>query len=105
MDLHLPFEDEDEGCTAAVSRVLLHHTLLEFAEGTREVVGDLTVVTGQGHGSGSAGSVLPAATRAFLTEECDPPIEVSDHPNNPGCFVVRSVSIEKWVAQHQQDKD
>ena len=68
MDLHLPFEGEGISCSAAVSRVLLHNTLLEFAEGAREVVGDLTVVTGQGHGSGSAGPVLPAATRTWTSK-------------------------------------
>ena len=40
------------GCTAAVARVILYHTLLEYKEGTRQIV-DLVVVTGQGHHSGN----------------------------------------------------
>ena len=39
---------------------------------------DLTVVTGQGRGSGDGGPVLPAVTRAFLMEEMAPPLEVRE---------------------------
>ena len=52
-----------------MARALLYHTLLEYAEGSRKIA-DLSVVTGQGHGSGSHGPVLPAATRGFLQEPC-----------------------------------
>jgi len=88
LDLH--------GLTAAVSRPLLLNTLYEYAEGERTIT-DLTVITGQGHGSGSAGPVLPAAIRVFLTEDIDPPIEITDDPSNPGRFVVTEAAIRNWV--------
>ena len=43
--------------SAAVSNALLDVTMHEFAEGGRSLA-DLTVITGQGHGSGSEGPVL-----------------------------------------------
>jgi len=58
-----------------------------------------TVITGQGHGSGSAGPVLLAATRAFLTEGIDPPVEITEVPSNPGLFVVRAAAIRKWTEE------
>ena len=85
------------GCPAAVARVILHHTLLEYAEGSRKIA-DLAVVTGQGHGSGDDGPVLPISTRQFLAEEMDPALEIWEVPNNPGRFVVPAASIQQWVS-------
>ena len=94
MDLHLPFEDLTGGCSAALARALLYHTLHECAEGSRMIV-TITVVTGQGHGSGSEGPVLPAATRKFLLEDCRPPLAVSEVKGNPGRFILRAKEIER----------
>ena len=85
------------GCPAAVARVILHHTLLEYAEGSRKIA-DLAVVTGQGHGSGDDGPVLPISTRQFLAEEMDPALEIWEVPNNPGRFLVPAASIQQWVS-------
>ena len=85
-------------CSAAVARVILYHTLLEYAEGSRKIA-DLAVVTGQGHGSGDDGPVLPTSTRQFLTEEMDPALEIRQVPSNPGMFVVPAASIQQWVSQ------
>jgi len=82
--------------TAAVTKALLLNVLYEYAEGER-TISDLTVITGQGHGSGSEGPVLPAATRTFLTEGIDPPLEITDVPSNPGIFVVTEAAIRNWV--------
>ena len=79
-----------------MARVILYHTLLEFADGSRQIA-DLAVVTGQGHGSGSDGPVLPTATRQFLTEEMQPPLQIEEVPSNPGRFLVSRGSIEAWV--------
>ena len=91
MDLHLA-----AGCTAAVARVILYHTLL----GSRKIA-DLAVVTGQGRGSGSDGPVLPTVTRQFLTEEMHPPLQIEEVPGNPGMFLVSRGSIEAWVQRVQ----
>ena len=82
--------------SATESKALLAHTLNEFFEGQREV-SDLVVITGQGHGSGSAGPVLGSATREFLTKGCDPPLEIIEVEGNPGRFVVQAASIRTWV--------
>ena len=85
--------------SAAVSRALLLNVLYEYMDGERTIT-DLTVITGQGHGS-TAGPVLPAATRAFLTEGIDPPIEITEVPKNPGIFVVTAAAIRDWVEKQQ----
>ena len=95
--MHLVRPEDTGACTAAVARVILYHTLLEFAEGSRKIA-DLAVVTGQGHGSSSAGPVLPTATRAFLREDMDPSLDVEEVANNPGMFVVPGASIQRWVS-------
>ena len=81
-----------------MARVILHHTLLEYAEGSREIA-DLAVITGQGHGSGDHDPVLPTSTRRFLAEEVDPALKIREVPNNPGRFIVPASSIEQWVSQ------
>jgi len=81
--------------SAAVSRALLLNVLYEYMDGERTIT-DLTVITGQGHGS-TAGPVLAAATRAFLTEGIDPPIEITEIPKNPGRFVVTAAAIRNWI--------
>ena len=97
LDLHLAEPETTGACSAAVARVILHHTLLEYAEGSRKIA-DLAVVTGQGHGSGEGGPVLPTATRQFLTEETAPALEIREVPSNPGMFVVSAASIRQWVS-------
>eukprot|EP00622_Pseudochattonella_farcimen_P001389 FR736071.1.p1 GENE.FR736071.1~~FR736071.1.p1 ORF type:complete len:180 (+),score=12.88 FR736071.1:2-541(+) len=86
-------------CSAAVARVILWHTLMEYVEGSREVA-DLVVVTGQGHGSGSGGPILPTSTREFLMGEMAPALEIREVPSNPGRFVVPRESIDAWVSEH-----
>ena len=76
------------------------NVLHDYADGKRTIT-DLTVVTGQGHGSGSAGPVLPMALRAFLSEGIDPPIEITEVPKNPGIFVVTAAAIRDWVEKQQ----
>ena len=66
---------------------------------------DLTVVTGQWRGSGDGGPVLPAVTRAFLTEEMVPPLEVREVRDNMGRIVVTGESIEAWVSARDRDRD
>jgi len=81
-----------------VRRALLDMTMHEFSEGSRAIA-DLTVITGQGHGSASRGAapVLMDSTRAFLTEGFDPSIRIDEVPGNPGAFVVPAAAIRKWV--------
>ena len=98
LDLHLANPGDSGACPAAVANVILYHTLLEFAEGTRMVMDFWEVVTGQGHGSREGRAVLPTSTRRFLTEETSPALEIHEVPNNPGKFVVPGYSIEAWVA-------
>ena len=64
---------------------------------------DLTVVTGQGRGSGEGGPVLPAVTRAFLKEEMAPPLEVCEVRENMGRIVVTGESIEAWVSARNRE--
>ena len=97
LDLHLASSERSSACTAAEARVILYHTLLEFAEGSRNI-SDLVVITGQGHGSSSAGPVLPTVTRAFLREDMDPSLDVEEVANNPGRFIVPGASIQRWVS-------
>ena len=72
----------------------------QFSAGTRAVV-DLKVITGQGHGSGSRGEgpVLIRSTRAFLTEQFDPPLAITEVPSNPGRFVLQATTIRHWAEQ------
>ena len=92
LDFHLA-----GGCPAAVARVILYHTLMEYVEGSRKIA-DLAVIMGQGHGSGDDGPVLPTSTRHFLEEEMDPAIAIWQVPSNPGRFVVPATSIQQWVS-------
>ena len=85
---------DTDGFPPAVARALLYHTLRECAEGSR-VIADISVVTGQGHGSGSEGPVLPAATRKFLLEDCRPPLAVNEVKGNPGMFILRAEEIDR----------
>lgn len=100
-DLHLTNPNcVDGACPAAVARVLMFHTLMEFAEGTREIDPQgWVVVTGWGRGSGENGPVLPGACRQFL-RELRPPIEIVDS-ENPGMFVVPAASIGAWVSRNK----
>ena len=82
-------------CSAAVARAILWHTLMEYAEGSREIA-DLAVITGRGHGSGSGGPILPTSTREFLMEVA-PAIEIREVPSNPGMFEATRGSICAWV--------
>ena len=88
LDLH--------GMTAAVSNALLDMTMHDFAEGRRRLA-NLTVITGQGQHSGSEGPVLIDSTRAFLTEQFDPPLKITEDPSNPGSFVLNVATIRNWV--------
>ena len=99
LDLHLAADTDSSGgaCCAAVARVLLYHTLHEFVEGTRAIA-NLTVVTGQGRGSGERGAVLPSSTRSFLQTQLKPSLAVTEVENNPGCFMLMAESIRAWVA-------
>ena len=77
-----------------MARALLYHTLLEYAEGYRQV-DDLVIVTGQGATWGNGHNhPLTAATRAFLVGDCDPSLEVE--PEELGKLVVEASSIERW---------
>ena len=105
LDLHLATTNADGGaCTASVANALLYDTLCEYAEGTREIQGDLEVVTGRGRGSGSDGPVLTTSTRAFLTTIMDPPLEIQDHPTNAGSFTVPAASLLKWASANGSSK-
>ena len=98
LDLHFAADTDSSGaCCAAVARVLLYHTLHEFVEGTRAIA-NLTVVTGQGRGSGERGAVLPSSTRSFLQTELKPSVAVTEVENNPGRFMLMVESIRAWVA-------
>jgi len=100
-DLHM--KSDVNSATASVANALLYHTLCEYAEGSRQIQGDLEVVTGRGRGSGKNGPVLPTSTRTFLTKVIDPPLEVRDNPINPGCFTVTATSLKEWVASRESN--
>ena len=82
--------------SAASANAVLDMTLHEIASGERSL-GDLSVITGQGRRSGSEGPVLMHSTRAFLREQFDPPLEITDIPSNPGRFLLEATTIQNWV--------
>ena len=38
-----------------------------------------------------------ASTRAFLTEQFDPPLQIDDVPENAGRFIVPGAAIQRWL--------
>lgn len=84
--------------TISVSCMLLSDALLKLTlAGNRNKPqhNDIIVVTGQGHGSGVDGPVLQKEVPDFLKKQGGPAI--TPMKNNPGCFMITKVSLEKWM--------
>eukprot|EP00613_Pedinella_sp_CCMP2098_P001087 CAMPEP_0171640052 /NCGR_PEP_ID=MMETSP0990-20121206/30153_1 /TAXON_ID=483369 /ORGANISM="non described non described, Strain CCMP2098" /LENGTH=102 /DNA_ID=CAMNT_0012214055 /DNA_START=413 /DNA_END=718 /DNA_ORIENTATION=- len=80
-------------CSSAVAQTILRLTLEELDSGARTSC-DIIVITGRGNRSGEGGAVLPDEVRSFLIEYGGP--EITEIPQNPGCFLLTLDSIVKW---------
>jgi len=87
-----------DSCT--LSSDALFRVALHFSD---EMVTDIIVVTGKGHGSGPDGPVLKIKVLLSLEEILG--IQVSPDERNGGCFWLKKSPLKKWRDGHFADPD
>ena len=87
LDLH--------GASQELANVIVRNFLKKLRSGCQSAE-DFVIITGQGHNSAGA-PVLRTSVRSYLREVDGPTI--SEVSSNPGCFILKKVSIEEWLSK------